>query len=227
MDWHRSGARCRRRCGWRPRPRRPTWPCSRWSLSAPRRPDEAAARSRCWAARRSAGRADPMGAGARSREPLCTAGPALHRTDARAHADRRVVRAALDHRGHIPGSARPSWGRDAAAVVRHGDRPHHALPARPVLDRHTAGRTPLGSPTATRRGRRVVPQTAPDLRRCTGRRALCDLARADFGNITAPTRPNKTPLPFASALGLCALPRRMNGQRYHAGSWRLDHSPVF
>ncbi|MDE4915212.1 transposase [Methylobacterium sp. 092160098-2] len=99
-----------------------------------------------------------------------------------------------------------------AAVVGQGHRPHHALPARPVLDRHTAGRTPLGSPTATRRGGRVVPQTAPDLRRCTGRRALCDPARTDFGNITAPTRPNKTPLPFASAFGLCALPRRVNGQ---------------
>jgi hypothetical protein len=33
-----------------------------------------------------------MGAGARSREPLCTAGPALHRTDARARADRGVER---------------------------------------------------------------------------------------------------------------------------------------
>lgn len=99
-----------------------------------------------------------------------------------------------------------------AAVVRQGDCPHHALPTRPVLDRHAAGCTAPGPPTATHRGRRVVPQTAPDLRRCARRRALCDLAREDFGDITAPTRPNKTPLPIACALALCALPRCMNGQ---------------
>ncbi|MFF8799650.1 MULTISPECIES: transposase [unclassified Methylobacterium] len=99
-----------------------------------------------------------------------------------------------------------------AAVVRHGDRPHHALPARPVLHRHAAGRTAPGPSTAMHRNRRVVPQTTPDLRRCPGRRALRNLARADFGDITAPTRPNKTPLPLARALGLCPLPRSMSGQ---------------
>ena len=99
-----------------------------------------------------------------------------------------------------------------AAVVRQGDCPHHALPTRPVLDRHAAECTAPGPPTATHRGRRVVPETAPDLRRCARRRALCDLAREDFGDITAPTRPNKTPLPIACALALCALSRRMNGQ---------------
>ncbi|MGT2488008.1 transposase [Methylobacterium oryzae] len=46
-----------------------------------------------------------------------TPGPALHRSDARARADRRVVCAVLDHRGHFPGGACPSRGRDAAAVV--------------------------------------------------------------------------------------------------------------
>ena len=58
---------------------------------------------------------------------------------------------------------------------------------------------------ATHRGRRVVPKTAADLRRCARRRALCDLAREDFGNITPPTRPNKTVLPIACAQALCAL----------------------
>ena len=109
---------------------------------------------------------------------------------------------------------RSAPSRDAfdAAVVRHGDRPHHALPARPILYRHAAGRTAPGSSTAMHRNRRVVPQTTPDLRRCPGRRALRNLARADFGDITAPTRPNKTPLPLARALGLCPLPRSMSGQ---------------
>ena len=98
----------------------------------------------------------------------------------------------------------------AAYASRHG----HAFIDRALYlpKTWTAGCTAPGPPTATHRGRRVVPQTAPDLRRCARRRALCDLAREDFGNITAPTRPNKTPLPIACALALCALPRRMNGQ---------------
>ena len=148
----------------------------------------------------------------RSRGALPAPGPALYRTDARARADRRMVRAALERRGHVPGSARSSRRRDEAAVVRQGDCPHHALPTRPVLDRHAAGCTAPGPPKATHRGRCVVPKAAPDLRRCARRRALCDLAREDFGNITAPTRTNKTPLPIACSQALHALPRRMNGQ---------------
>lgn len=62
------------------------------------------------------------------------------------------------------------------------------------------------------RSRRVVPQVAPDLRRCSRCRALCDQARADFDNIITPTPLNTIPLPLARALGLFALPSRMNGQ---------------
>lgn len=45
-----------------------------------------------------------------------------------------------------------------------------------------------------------------------GCRALGDLAPAGFGDITAPTSPNETPLPPASLLDLRLLPRRMKGQ---------------
>ena len=77
--------------------------------------------------------------------------------------------------------------------------------------------TLLAARLPARQRRRIAaaawyPKPRPDLRRCARRRALCDLAREDFGNITAPTRPNKTPLPIACSLALCALPRRMNGQ---------------
>ncbi|WP_342148704.1 transposase [Methylorubrum sp. SB2] len=57
-------------------------------------------------------------------------------------------RAALERRGHLPGGAHPSGRRDPAAVVAKGHRPHHALPARPVLDRHPA-RRPAASPRTT------------------------------------------------------------------------------
>ena len=45
------GVRYRRRCGWRPRPRRPTWRGSRWSPSAGRPLIAAVALSRCWSVR--------------------------------------------------------------------------------------------------------------------------------------------------------------------------------
>ncbi|MDH2310393.1 hypothetical protein [Methylobacterium brachiatum] len=110
-----------------------------------------------------------------------------------------------DVRAHLGVETPRQWSNMAIART-------NPLPARPVLDRHAAGRTAPGPPTATRCGRRMVLQTAPDLRRCLGRRALCNLVRADFGNITAPTRPNKTPLPLDRTLGLCPLSPRMNDQ---------------
>lgn len=88
----------------------------------------------------------------------------------------------------------------------------HALPARPVLYRHSAGCTAPGTSAAGGRHGRMVPQATPHLRRCPGRGPLRDLARAGFSDITTPTPSDKTPLPPASPLGLRPLPRRMNGQ---------------
>ena len=106
----------------------------------------------------------------------------------------------------------PSRRRDPAAMVRQSDRSHHALPSRPVLDRHVARHTAPSPPTPLRRSRRVVHQAASDLRRCPRRRALCDLARASFGDIAVSTPPNKTPLPPTRALSLGPLPCRTKGQ---------------
>lgn len=141
----------------------------------------------------------------------------VHRPDARADTDRVVVRAPLVRRGHLPRSPPPSRRRDATTVARHANcphrtAPHRTLPARPVLHSHAAGRTAPSPPTAMHCRRSVVPQAASDLRRCPGRGASRDLARAGFGDITAPIRSNKTAFPRARALGLCPLPRRMIGQ---------------
>jgi len=108
------------------------------------------------------------------------------------------------------------WARDAAAMVGQGDRAHHALPAGAVLDRDLAS-GPAPCPRApTHHGSRLVPQTPAHLQRRARRRAPDHLARAGFCNITAQTRPRETMPPSPSTLGLRPLPRRLNGQRYHA-----------
>src|SRR4051812_22245100 len=86
--------------------------------------------------------ADPLGAAARPRPALRPAGPALHRPGAGAAADRPLVRPEVAAGGHLPRGPRPPRRRDPAAVVGPGDRPHHALPARPVLRRDPARRPP-------------------------------------------------------------------------------------
>ena len=97
-----------------------------------------------------------------------------------------------------------------AAVVQQGDCPLNVLPTPPDLDRHAAGCTAPGQPTATHAGRRAVTQTAAGLRRRARHGTLGDVAGEDFGNITAPTRPNESPLPIACTLGLFALSRFLN-----------------
>ena len=114
--------------------------------------------------------------GARSREPLRAPSPALHRPRLRPNPDRVVVRPPLERRGHLPGGARPSRRGDAAAVVRHSDCSHHALPARAVLDRH-ATRQPPASPRAhSGRDSCMVRQTKADFRRRARGGALRALA---------------------------------------------------
>src|SRR5215213_4635892 len=108
--------------------------------------------------------------------------------------------------------ARPPRRGDPAPVVGQGDRPHHALPARAVLDRglarHTAGppRTPAGL------GHGLVPQGAPDLLRHPRRGAAPDLDRAGFGHLPAFRRDRETPSGAPRRHRPRALPCRMNGQ---------------
>src|SRR4051794_32084873 len=88
---------------------------------------------------RPAGRADPLGPGARSRGQVQAAGLPVHRRDRRPDADPAVVRPALAPRGHLRGRTPAPRRRDAAAVVGQGDHAHHAGAAGALL----AGR-PLG-----------------------------------------------------------------------------------
>ncbi len=83
-----------------------------------------------------------MGAAARSAAPFRPAGPAVHRSRSRPAADRPLARPALAGGGHVPRGARPSRRRDPAPVVGAGDRPHHPLLARAVLDRDLARHAP-------------------------------------------------------------------------------------
>ena len=77
--------------------------------------------------RRPATAADPLAADPRPQGPLRAAGPALDRSAPRRARDARVLHATLAGRGHVRGSPSASRVRDAAAVVREGDRTHDAL----------------------------------------------------------------------------------------------------
>ncbi len=95
----------------------------------------------------------------------------LQRPGRQARAAGRLVRRALEHRGHLRGSARAPGRRDAAAVEHPRHRAHHAVPVRPLQPggRARAGPAPRDPPDSASG---VVPQGRGDLRRCTGRRAL-------------------------------------------------------
>src|SRR6476659_8855521 len=169
-------------------------------------------RHRRVAPRRLAGRADPLGAAARPPAPLRPAGPALHRPGSRSAAGRALVRPALAGGGHLPRGARPPRRRDAAAVVEPRHRAHHALPARPVLDRDAARRASRPPRPVSGPHRCLVPQTAADLRRHPRRRPAAVLARAGFAPVSATGRGEKTPPHAPPRHRLRALPSRLNGQ---------------
>src|SRR3954454_19379669 len=114
---------------------------------------------------RLAGPTNPLGAAARSAATLRPAGTALHRSRLRPATGRALVRPTLADGGHLPRGARPSRRRNPASVVGPRHRPHHALPARPVLDRDTARCAPRPPRPLSGLHRCLVPQTAADLRR--------------------------------------------------------------
>ncbi len=75
-----------------------------------------------------------------------------------------TFREVRDHLGVEPRGPRPLGRRDPAAVVRPSHRPHHALPARPVLRRDPARHPPQPPRPTPRLGRRLVSQAAAHLR---------------------------------------------------------------
>src|SRR3954467_4579169 len=168
-----------------------------------------------------AGRADPLGAAARPPAPLRAAGPALHRPGPRSAAGRALVRPALAGGGHLPRGARPPRRRDAAAVVGPRHRAHHALPARPVLDRDAARRASRPPRPVSGPHRCLVPQTAADLRRHPRRRPAAVLARAGFAPVSATGRGEKTPPHAPPRHRLRPLPSRLTAKVELRQSGRL------
>ena len=136
---------------------------------------------------RPAARADPLGAGARSRREAGTAGVPGDRPRNHSGRNSRLVRLTLARRNDVPGSPRPSRRRDAAPMVRSGDRTHHPGAARAVLpgddldariDRNPWRRHP--SPDG-----RLVWQARPDLQRRHRHRPPRPLVPAGFMDVPA------------------------------------------
>ena len=123
----------------------------------------------------------------RSRGALPAPGPALHLSDARARADRRMVRAARERRGHVPGSARPPRRRDES-----GSGPTRRLPApRPAYSPCSRsshcwlhGSRPANGdasqpPRGTQNRARLLPMRSPPCAVRSGARGLWQHHRAD------------------------------------------------
>ncbi len=125
----------------------------------------------------------------------------------------------------FPRGTCPSRHRDPAPVVGQGHRSYHALPARPVLDRHTAGRQASSPGTAQACQSSLVPQTAAHLLGRPGRRAPRPLARAAFCSLASAPRSHKIQTDPARGLGLRPLQRRLNGQS-QAEAAQIDFAPV-
>jgi hypothetical protein len=87
-----------------------------------------------------AGRAAPLGAGARPARGVPAPGVPLHGPRCRSHRDPVLVRPALGDGGDLRRGAPAPRRGDAAAVVGPRRRAHHAGPAGPLLPRHTMGR---------------------------------------------------------------------------------------
>ena len=83
---------------------------------------------------------------------------------------------------------------DPAPVVRGGHRPHHPGPARPLPRAHPGRPPPAPPPAPTPPAGRLVPQAAPDFRRCPGLRAPPPLDGGDpFWAVPGHPRQPKTP----------------------------------
>src|SRR3954451_18335248 len=123
-----------------------------------------------------------------------------------------MVRPPLAGGGHLPRSPGSPRRRDATPVVGPSDRARHALPARAVLARDPARRTSRPPRPHRRVHGRLVPQIAPNLRRCPRRRPAAVLARAGFASVVAAVRGKETYPRPPPRHHLRALPCSLNGQ---------------
>ena len=135
--------------------------------------------------------ADPLASGAGCADEFEPQGFLSTDLDATAR-DAALVRAALVGRGDVRRSAPAARGGDAAAVVRSGDRAHHAGGARLVLAADTLDRG-----RARRRCRaatcRLLSQAAADLQRCARCGPLSALDLGDFIDLTRSRRGRQNP----------------------------------
>ena len=141
--------------------------------------------------------------------PIRPADPALHRLGLHFRTGAALVRAALARGGHVPRSARPPRGRDAATMVGSGHRTHDALPARLVLPRHPAESPTHASGTPSHSDQRLVSRAALDLLRSSAGREPRDLARIGFRPVPQTVGCAKTPASPQHGYHLRALSIRM------------------
>src|SRR3954454_15817560 len=92
-------------------------------------------------------------------------------------------------------------------MVRPGHRTYHPLPARAILPRNPARRTPQPEGTRGRYERGLVSQTPPHLQRHTRRRAATLLAGTGFCHVSPSRRGEETPTSAPGRHYQCALPR--------------------
>jgi hypothetical protein len=111
-----------------------------------------------------------LGAGARPRGLVPTAGAAVHGPRRRSGRGAGLVRAPLGHRGHLRRGALPLRRGNPAPVVGQGRRPHHAGAARPVLPGGAPDARPARARHAHAPACRLVPQGGAHVQRhaCRG-----------------------------------------------------------
>src|SRR3954447_18700237 len=94
-------------------------------------------------------------------------------------------------------------------MVRRGDRPHHALSARPVLPGRAVRHSACAAHTLRRLDGRLVWQAATDLCRYAGRRALRNLEGTGFVDLPQNPGHAETPAALAGWRDIRPLLRRM------------------
>src|SRR3954464_5447288 len=94
-------------------------------------------------------------------------------------------------------------------MVRRGDRPHHALSARPVLPGRAVRHSACAAHTLRRLDGRLVWQAATDLCRYAGRRAPRDLEGTGFVDLPQNPGHAETPAALAGWRDIRPLLRRM------------------
>jgi hypothetical protein len=136
---------------------------------------------------------------------------AVHRLDGGPRPEPGVVCPPLAPGSDVAGDPGPSGHGDPATVERAGDRPHHASPAGPVLDRHADGRPAGAGARAASETGGMVSQIPANLCRCHRDRAATLVDLDTFLHVTGESRHGGNPLHTAEPLDRYPLLCGMNG----------------